>query len=174
MWGTLFLTSAPAADIPLVTIGKTCTEMGTVTKEKRKLYDKNYRKVHKKKLNAQSRAYYEKHKEEIKAYGKVYKETHRKEMQVYRDTHKREKRNSDLKRLSDITLKDYEDMLKVQGSLCAICSYGIEGKNCHVDHNHRTGKVRGLLCSKCNTMLGYADDNILTLKNAIKYLKKGE
>lgn len=42
-----------------------------------------------------------------------------------------------------------------------------------VDHDHVTGTIRGLLCSKCNTLLGMAKDNIAILENAIKYLKKG-
>ena len=41
-----------------------------------------------------------------------------------------------------------------------------------VDHNHRTSKIRGLLCSKCNSILGYASDSIETLANSIKYLTK--
>lgn len=40
-----------------------------------------------------------------------------------------------------------------------------------VDHCHTTGKVRGLICSACNSVLGYSKDNIKTLENAIKYLK---
>ena len=45
-------------------------------------------------------------------------------------------------------------------------------KEFFIDHDHTTKKVRGLLCLWCNTVIGFAKDNIETLKNAITYLKK--
>ena len=51
--------------------------------------------------------------------------------------------------------------------LCKLCN---ENKLLVVDHCHKTGIVRGLICSHCNSVLGYAKDNIQTLKNAIDYL----
>jgi hypothetical protein len=51
---------------------------------------------------------------------------------------------------------------------CLICN---EIKLLVVDHCHKTGEVRGLICSHCNSVLGYAKDNIITLENAVKYLK---
>jgi len=56
-----------------------------------------------------------------------------------------------------------------QNSKCAIC--GDESK-LSVDHDHRTGKVRQLLCSMCNRMLGMASDNIGILENAAAYLRE--
>ena len=47
-----------------------------------------------------------------------------------------------------------------------------DSNNLYVDHDHNTGKVRGLLCSNCNRMLGLVGDNISTLSNAVKYLQK--
>ncbi len=52
---------------------------------------------------------------------------------------------------------------------CATC--GSTEKLC-IDHDHSTGKVRGLLCNDCNLSLGYAKDSIETLKNLIKYLEE--
>ena len=51
--------------------------------------------------------------------------------------------------------------------ICKICN---ETKLLVVDHCHNTGEVRGLICSHCNSVLGYAKDNIKTLQNAIDYL----
>ena len=68
---------------------------------------------------------------------------------------------------------DYENLILKQNNLCAICGYTQIEKNrffpC-IDHDHSTGKVRGILCSACNKGLGYFKDNISYLENAIKYL----
>ncbi len=53
---------------------------------------------------------------------------------------------------------------------CGICGSEIKGKNKHVDHDHKTGKIRGVLCDNCNHMLGMSHENIELLKKAIVYL----
>lgn len=80
-------------------------------------------------------------------------------------------KNSDLKRFG-ITLEMYNNMLQEQNNSCAICGKheSEEHQNLSVDHCHTTGKVRGLLCSHCNTGLGLFKDNIDNLQKAIKYL----
>lgn len=72
----------------------------------------------------------------------------------------------------NLTLEQYIQMLQDQNNSCKIC-YRINptGYNWHVDHCHTTGKIRGLLCSKCNQGLGLFEDNIDVLKQAIKYLE---
>ncbi len=52
------------------------------------------------------------------------------------------------------------------------CAFGHEVKVLHVDHNHKTGKVRGLLCYNCNNGIGRFKEDIETLEKAIEYLKK--
>ncbi len=77
-----------------------------------------------------------------------------------------------------ITKSEYDKLLKEQDGACAICrKIEIRKRNGKataliVDHNHATGKVRGLLCHKCNTILGMAEDNINILANSITYLFK--
>lgn len=98
-------------------------------------------------------AYYERQKEKLRA-----------------NYNPEEARNIRLVRTYGITSKDYDAMVKAQNGVCAICcqtSY----KNLHVDHDHDTGRVRGLLCSPCNTSLGGFRDSIENLKRAIKYLE---
>ena len=73
-----------------------------------------------------------------------------------------------------LTVKDYDDMCEKQKGLCVICGKPQCMKNTtrlSVDHCHNTNKVRGLLCSKCNSGLGFFMDNKQNLLNAIKYLK---
>ena len=70
-----------------------------------------------------------------------------------------------------ITLDEYNEMFEKQDGRCAICK---EKQNnfLAVDHDHKSGQVRALLCRKCNLMLGFARDNKTILRLAIEYLKK--
>jgi hypothetical protein len=62
----------------------------------------------------------------------------------------------------------YKCLLEAQQGECAIC--GSADKGLVVDHNHTTGKVRGLLCSQCNTAIGLLGDNVGTIQRAVGYL----
>lgn len=83
-------------------------------------------------------------------------------------------RNNTLKRLYGISLKQYNTMLEKQDSRCACCGIGAEfqKRRLAVDHNHTTGKIRELLCTKCNTIIANADESIEVLQLAIEYIKK--
>ena len=83
-------------------------------------------------------------------------------------------KNRKLKLLFNITLDEYNDLLKNQNNKCAICkSTNPSGKgNFHVDHCHKTGKIRGLLCHHCNLGLGNFKDDTELLNIAIEYLNK--
>ena len=71
-----------------------------------------------------------------------------------------------------ITLEDYNFLLEDQNKKCKICNSDCStGKSLAVDHNHETGKVRGLLCKNCNIGLGMFFDNIDFLESAVLYLK---
>lgn len=93
---------------------------------------------------------------------------------------KRTYRNSVLKKRYGLTPEDLERMLRDQGNKCAICGkeiflFGSSKKlTAHVDHDHKTGKVRGLLCQECNIGLGKFMDNTDYLLSAISYLKKNK
>lgn len=75
-------------------------------------------------------------------------------------------------KLYNITEEQYNNLLVFQNHTCAICKKDKNTKHdWSIDHCHITNKVRGILCSKCNSMIGLAKDNITTLANAIEYLK---
>lgn len=79
-----------------------------------------------------------------------------------------------IKRKYGISISEYEELLVKQNGVCAICkgtktSSNKNGRFC-VDHDHETGKIRGLLCSNCNTALGLMKDDITRLARAIEYL----
>jgi hypothetical protein len=70
-----------------------------------------------------------------------------------------------------ISLEDYSNMLNRQNGKCAICGKPEpEKKRLDVDHCHKTGRVRGLLCTSCNRVLGHAWDDPERLRRAADYL----
>lgn len=86
-------------------------------------------------------------------------------------------RRTGLLRRYGLTEEDFNAMLAAQNGACAICkSTDPQDRwgRFHVDHCHTTGKVRGLLCSHCNTGLGKFYDNTETLAEAIRYLNSSK
>ena len=78
-----------------------------------------------------------------------------------------------MKKKYNITLEDYTNLLNRQGGVCGLCG-GMPNKRYEyfcVDHNHKTGKVRGLLCSKCNMYVGVYE-NKKFMKEVEDYVKK--
>lgn len=80
-----------------------------------------------------------------------------------------------LKRTYGLKLEDYNSLLEAQDFRCKICStHQNQFRNrLHVDHDHNTGQIRGILCVECNTGLGKFKDNPELLQLAIDYLKAG-
>lgn len=77
-----------------------------------------------------------------------------------------------LLRTYGLTKEGLSVMLSEQGDACKICGhkFGQADRDMHVDHDHATGKVRGLLCYHCNRGLGSFKDSVESLSNAIAYL----
>jgi len=74
------------------------------------------------------------------------------------------------------SLEEFEALLAEQGGKCAICRGEEPGPwgTWRLDHNHKTGRVRGLLCFSCNVFLGHAKDSPRILKAAVHYLARSE
>jgi hypothetical protein len=104
-----------------------------------------YRKTNKDKISAHKKSYYAANKDKAK--------------------------NAMLKHNHEITLNEYNQMHYLQQGCCAICGKSTKGKDCHVDHCHKTNRIRGLLCHKCNTALGLFKDNPDILIKAANYIK---
>jgi Recombination endonuclease VII len=83
-------------------------------------------------------------------------------------------KDANLRRSYGITLSDFNKMLLIQNNCCLICNRHRNelSTDFHVDHCHKTGKVRALLCSNCNQGLGNFRDSIGLLIAASEYLKK--
>lgn len=84
---------------------------------------------------------------------------------------RRSKHNTHIKTAYGITIDEYDAILLSQGGKCAICKGGTSKNFFAVDHNHKNGNVRGLLCARCNTGLARFMDNITNLRRAVRYMK---
>lgn len=82
------------------------------------------------------------------------------------------KANERTKRLLyGVSADRYREMFEAQGGTCAICNSPPGAKSLSIDHDHATGKVRALLCSCCNSVLGMARESEAILTKAIAYLR---
>lgn len=79
-------------------------------------------------------------------------------------------RNRQLQKRYGITLSDYDTLLRRQRHLCAICRRR-SVTSLGVDHDHRTGRIRGLLCGQCNQALGLLSDDFRTVARAFRYMR---
>ena len=141
------------------------------------------------KHNAKQREDYRRHRKQRRARHNVYRQAHQEQYREYdrkRYRRVREERcaarrtycrkhpqrieNNRLKAVYGITLKDYRRLVREQRGRCAIC--GLAPKKLFIDHCHKTGDVRGLLCAGCNSYLGRIKDSPRTLLKAIKYLQR--
>ena len=101
------------------------------------------------------------------------KECSRKYAKSYAEKNKGLMRERQLKHKYGLTTAEYEAKLESQGGVCQICKRPPSensSKKFPVDHDHKTGKIRDILCQSCNHMLGNAKDNPNILQNAIFYL----
>lgn len=125
-----------------------------------------------KKCNLEATVSYRKTKKGKEATRRADRKYHQSEKgkKVLQKYLKNSERKNRLKRTYGLTLKQYDKMIEDQGGVCAICG-GINenGHRLAVDHNHETGKVRGLLCRKCNLGL-FALENKTWRPLAEKYL----
>jgi len=94
----------------------------------------------------------------------------RKEDKKYRQNNPSKQRLCKVKHTYGLNKKEYEALVKKHNGKCAICEF--DNKQLGIDHCHYTGKVRGLLCSRCNSGIGMLGDDVKTLQKAMKYLKE--
>jgi len=147
-------------------IEKEIDEFGVHTKEK----DGHYSQC-RECAKESNREAYARNPQKWKDYAVVWKNENRERVnELARKRYDPEKaRESDLKRIYGLTLEEYNSMMLKQGGKCCICG-GKEKKALHVDHDHITGKVRGLLCRRCNVVLGFVEENLNILDLLKEYI----
>lgn len=112
-----------------------------------------------------------------KEYNRLYMRNWRAEHKNYHKTYytyEKGKKNY-LHTTYQMTLEEYNTKFQEQNGLCAVCKKHQSNfkRSLAVDHDHITGKIRGLLCFGCNISLGHMQDNTQWLQNAIDYIKRG-
>lgn len=124
-------------------------------KSRLKDYYKNWRKEH----PDYSKEYYKKNTTKLKLKSREWSNKHRDKI---------------VKRIYGLSEEDFKLLLLSQNNKCAICHIDF-GKGIlapHVDHDHETGIIRGLLCRRCNSGLGFFHDNELLILEALNYIKR--
>lgn len=121
--------------------------------------------------------YNEAHRDQTNAYLADYRGANREllnsKAKVYNANNREKIRASYIKRKYGMTLEEWDALFEEQCGGCAICKQPLEAvKKLVIDHCHNSSKVRGLLCSNCNTGLGLFKDNPESLQAAIEYLKR--
>lgn len=120
-------------------------------------------------------------KECDKEYCKKFRNENKEHLKQYKKKHYKDNiqdyKNNSLKNLYGVTIEEYNSMFDEINGICPGCGEQIfntiNSENpAVVDHNHKTGLVRGLLCGRCNSLLGFAKDNATTLENLTNYLRK--
>jgi len=134
-----------------------------MSKYYKELRKKNPDKIHKMK-NALQKKWRAKNRTKIRGYEEAYAKKHPEKV--------RSKRIRQTLARYGLTLEQYDAILQSQGGVCAVCKMDRGTRRMAVDHDHKTNKVRGLLCQFCNTALGKFLDNVEILKRAILYLEK--
>ena len=126
---------------------------------------------------AYMKKWHEKHPGHRAIYNKKYQETNKDKLnasarQRYKDNPSKAK-DIRLRYNYGLSKEQYDILFESQGHRCAICGTWDGKEALAVDHCHKIGRIRGLLCRKCNLALGYTNDDTAILQKAIDYLKRG-
>jgi hypothetical protein len=163
------------------------------TPEERRAYQRKWRSAHAEQENARNAAWRAANPEEVKAESAAYRRTHPEEAGAWARAHPEESRrlvitwnkahpgyaSSQARRRNyGMTQEEYDAMLEKQHGKCACCGRSNSGSAnsrayapLFVDHDHKTGKVRGLLCHQCNIALGMLGDSEERIRQLLDYVR---
>ena len=140
--------------------------------EEERIRSRDYYIVHREEKATYSKAFRIAHREELAARQKTYRAAHQEEILAYRKeqgNHSKIQRRQHIHGLSQVA---FNALLESQGRVCVICKKATwNGRGPFVDHDHTTGKVRGLLCSNCNAAIGLLHDNAERARAIANYLE---
>lgn len=143
--------------------------------EARREYYREQNKKYPEKVREWKKKYREANREKLRIYSAKYLEENREKInKKQRTRHLTKGRDYMLRRTYGITLEQWDGLFTSQGKRCATCPATEPGarKGWHTDHCHTTGKVRGILCQRCNLTAGHVKDDITVLQNLIDYIRR--
>jgi hypothetical protein len=147
-------------------------------KEFQKIRSKRWREKHPDRVKRINAEQHKKHRKKILARKKnQYRQDPEKARERSLKWQKNNPEKVRAKRIRDswgMSLQEYDALIDQAGTTCPICkkSFG-ENPPC-LDHDHSTGKIRGIICRVCNSGIGFFHENINVLLNAVEYLRKGD
>lgn len=131
----------------------------------------------KEKLREYKAAHYQRNKEKLCAYQRSYQAQNKDKVRAYKvEYHKRtveHRRSYMLRKKYNLSPGQFEDLVTAQSGRCASCKDLFQSnKRRHVDHCHKTGKVRSVLCHACNTSLGLLKEDTARIRALAEYADK--
>jgi hypothetical protein len=141
-----------------------------ILSEKEKQKRREYYYTHKEHLKLKMSQYYKSNNDRIKEYKQVNDEKIKSYRKNYYQTNKSKTAEYDLQKRYGISQAQYDELLLKQKGVCLGCGNPPSKRKLDVDHNHTTGKVRGLLCHHCNKAQGQLGENISTFCNLMEML----
>lgn len=140
-------------------------------KEKRKEQRRIWNIKNKEKIKQQKRAWALANAEKRRETAKAWKRKNREKVNQKKKEYQKRYGIAIATKKYGITIDEYNSLYSKQNGLCAICGEGKDYLLC-IDHCHKTGIVRGLLCKKCNLGLGWFRDNPEFIKHAYHYISR--
>lgn len=141
----------------------------------RATYRRNYREKNRDKIRAYKRDWDSKNKDHVRKYNEKNYDPHHYLKWKKNNPEKawQAQRTSHIKKKYNLSWEEYQQMLALQENSCALCHLQFKADDVpNVDHDHATGRIRGLLHGPCNRILANAKDNPTKLLQAIEYLDK--
>lgn len=147
-------------------------------KERRKEHQRRYRQANKAKIRARALEYSQRIENRDRAKARRHtpegKAKRQQEYLKWKERHPEDRRWRWIKTKYGLSRAEYEGMLQSQGGVCKICGAPPKGVGVgnilEVDHCHRTGMVRGLICRRCNTAIAYLEGDPGLLAKMVSYL----
>ena len=139
-------------------------------------YHRNYRKVNADKIRQSKKKHWAENKEKYKLANKKYRAANKEKVKETNRIWWRANKQRIAAAKYGLTLEQYQILVEESQGFCPICNVALDfekkgSAQACIDHNHKTGEVRKLICNRCNLLLGKAEDSPVLLRKAADYLE---